>query len=430
MLFTIAFVLGALVATVPAAAQQPGPRARVGVGCEAALAESRWIPPDFPGYLAEVARVSPEQPHTIDYMESYLHDALGAETLSAVRSGSSPFVIVVGDGPTALKRLKTEGWQLEGQVEKGSGYYRIHRAKDPAGNDTYVVTHVNGRDRVIHVQGFFKLAGLAPARLRTIGELKSWKAEYRAAFARLGYVPVFYGWPNSGVAAVMKANPIANAKWIGRRLWERMRPAKSSAEPASDLSNQSFQIIEFENGKRLWLFNSMYGDLAGELLDALYEHGARNITYFGTAGGLNEAQRVRDIFTPKEDFDPGTGESRPVGVLKPIPGVPVSGRYVRVATSNTETQAWLDDSVKNGVDVVEMELGYFIALARAHPELNARAALVLSEVLRGPNRKDMRSWSSKDTDPLAPEVRSALDATLGATGKKDYAIRAVRKGRF
>ncbi|MFH1723028.1 MAG: hypothetical protein ABII00_00245 [Elusimicrobiota bacterium] len=383
------------------------------------------------GYLPEAARLDPSAPHTLKDVPGYLSDNLSAEAADAARKGEGDFLIVVGDGRTAVAQAEALGWRVQERLSKPQGFHQVFRAKDADGRKAFLVTRVNGRDRILHVQTLLRLAGLPAGRLRTVGGPVSWKRGYLETFRRLGHVPdgVLYGFANTAVDAILLRNKGENAGRFAQlsRFYDRKH-----AEPKltqHDLDGLEMQVLEFENGKRLWLFNCMYGDLARDLMAALVEHGARNITFLGTAGALAPGHKVRDVVTPAHRIHPD-GSREPLDRLTPIPGVRRAGGYLRVATPNVETEAWAEKALADGADFVEVELGHLLDELRRHPEVGFRAALAVSDVLTGAGRKDMTEWGLRDLRALMPAIGKIVDSMLGATGSEAYRVRSYRHVRL
>ena len=127
------------------------------------------------GYAPEIADLRPGAPHTIKDLDRYIKENLGEAVLEAKDRPDVRFVIVEGDGQEARKKLEIAGWQLGQALPKVVGFHRFYKAVTPEGLSALVALHINGRDRLIHIQSFFKLLGVSPERILTMEGFRSWK---------------------------------------------------------------------------------------------------------------------------------------------------------------------------------------------------------------------------------------------------------------
>ncbi|MDQ7826151.1 MAG: membrane protein insertion efficiency factor YidD [Candidatus Eremiobacteraeota bacterium] len=372
--------------------------------------------PGKPGYRGEIASLDPGDPHTIKDLERYLEDNLGAAAMEAIKSGNEPFVILQGEGSRAFDAMKARGWKVLEKVEKREGFHQVCRVQDGAGKAMYAVVRVNGDDRVLHIQSLLRLAGLPADRLSTAGRYTPVKDDFLKAFESLGHVPdyVVYGMGKTAAAALMTAKPLHNAKELAG-VFSGKKPAGGAAppgkEPAHDLSGLSVHVMELENGKHLWFLPPLYGDLSKDVMAALIEHGAKDITFMGTCGAVNPSYRVGQIATPVERLRPDGSRER-LDWLAPSPGA-TPGTYTRVATPNLETVQWARDTVKIGVDTVEVELGYWLDELKSHPEIKFRVQNVVSDVIQGDHHADMTQWNSLNNVKSMGAIRRSLEKGLG-----------------
>ncbi len=228
---------------------------------------------------------------------------------------------------------------------------------------------------------------------------------------RRGFAPAIVAWENARHFAQMVAN------------YERKHAAPALGQ--HDLDGLEMQALEFVGGKKLWLFNCMYGDLSKDLIEALLELGVTRITYMGTAGAVNPGFRVRDVVAPKSLLR-ADGSREELDWILPLPSVARGIVYQRVSTPNVETDSWLEKAKGSGVDLIEVELEHLLDCLRRHPEVAFSAALVVSDVLSGEKHKDMTEWGLRDLRALLPALSKILDATLGLSGSQDYRIKSYR----
>lgn len=179
-----------------------------------------------------------------------------------------------------------------------------------------------------------------------------------------------------------------------------------------DLHGLPLQILEFENGKRLWVLHPLYGDQARDLIEALLEHGAHSLAFVGTAGSLDPALLRGEVATPslwlRRD---GTRED--LSWIEPVSGVPRRGAYRQVTTPHLETLAWAEEAAQDGVDLTDVELGYALEAARRRPQTRLKVVLAISDVLRGPRRSDLTEWGRVDPLRLVPHLNSLADSLMG-----------------
>lgn len=373
------------------------------------------------GYRSEVAGMDLAGPHTIHDLGAYLADNLGEQTLRAARASKLPFVLCVGDGAETMARLAAAGWTIFDEVSKREGYHGVFLAKDREGRQAYLITRVNGDDRVVHLHSLLKLAGVGANRISTLGETRSWKPEYLVKFGEMGYVPdlVVYGFGTTALRAILERERIANAGAL-LKLY-RASVARKAKFGGSDLANFPIYILRFRNGKTAWIFQNMYGDLSLQLLEALSEHGAKKFVYLGTAGALHSGFNVGDLVIPERVVGPD-GKARALDWLEKVSDVPVKGTYQRVSTPNLETREWTERSIKSGVDLIDVELGHWIEYAKRNPALELTPVLAVSDVLTGPNHRDMTKWSDEDRLRLRDTFLRVIGASLGFKSPADYGV--------
>jgi len=106
------------------------------------------------------------------------------------------------------------------------------------------------------------------------------------------------------------------------------------------------KIIELADGRKAWFFMPLFGELAGDLMEALLEHGARNVVVLSSAGSLDSASNLGDWFDPR-------------------------------------------DGGHHTMPTVDMEYASIAAAFAAHPAANLTIEYVVSDVMTGPNRTDL-----------------------------------------
>lgn len=370
-----------------------------------------------PGYAPEVEAMALRGPHTIHDLEGYLADNLGAETLKEIRDGHERFVIYAGEGSEVQQALRDRGWTVLDRATKSQGFHQVLHVATETGERLRVISRVNGSDRVVHLQSMLALAGLPADRVATTGSSRSFTQDYLARFAELGPAPdlVVYGMARTAVGALLSAHPIRNARHLlGLMKQVHSRPSGQGPRPDHDLAGLSMHVMELENGKRVWFFPPLYGDLSKDLLDALLAHGARDITFVGTAGAIRAGFEVGEMVTPREHVRPD-GSRASLDWLRPAPGA-TPCTYMRVPTPNLETQRWADETRARGVDMIEVELGYWLDALEKRPDVGFRVQNVLSDVLEGEGARDMTQWGRLDNLALQSRLRGGLESAWGMDG--------------
>lgn len=383
-------------------------------------------------YRSEISSLDPKNPHTIKDMERYLEDNLGEAAMEAIKKGTEPFVIVQGEGSKAFDEMKSRGWKVLDTVEKREGFHQLCHVQDAAGKTMYAVVRVNGDDRVLHIQSLLKLAGLPGNRISTAGQYTSIKDDYLNTFKSIGHVPdhVVYGMGKTAAAALMTARPFHNAKELADVFTNR-KPDKGAApenrEQKHDLSGLSMHIMKLENGKNIWFLPPLYGDLSRDVMQALIEHGAKDITFMGTCGAVNPSYHVGQMVTPAERLRPDGSRER-LDWLAPSPDA-TPGTYMRVATPNLETVQWAHDTVEKGVDTIEVELGYWLDELRNHTDIKFHVQNVVSDVIQGDHHADMTQWSGFNNVKSMGVIRRGLESGLGISAD-EIAVKSLEARRI
>ncbi len=356
--------------------------------------------PERLGYEDALDGIGPGVPHTIKDVKRYVLENLGPDAVAAKDDASVGYYIVEGDRGEARHALRDRGWTLGAPLEKEVGFHQVLKATTPDGKPALVILRVNGADRMIHMRSFLKLLGVPGERVHSLPGFRSWKKEYRAAFEKEGYVPdeVVYGMSDSATASLLALDPAATVF---------DRPVGG---PGADVRGLPMTIVTLSDGRKVWIFKALYGRLAGDLMEALLEHGARRVTALGAAGALGAESRVGDWYTP------ATLESRgrrvDLSFIKEVPGIPRVGVQLHVATPNGGTKAWLEAASKSGVGFVDSELESINGAFAKHPGAELRLAQVVTEVMSGPNRVDLTE-TEMDSPERAAWVGKIIASSLG-----------------
>lgn len=178
--------------------------------------------------------------------------------------------------------------------------------------------------------------------------------------------------------------------------------------------------VELENGKRYWFAPNLYGSMAKDFFEASQDMDSKFV-YLGTAGATNSSLKVGDKVTPRK-FTDSLGTTQNAPWVQSLPGVTRSSVHQSVPTFLIETKAWLENKQKEGVGTVDVEFDHArLAFESAGPN-RFYAALVTSDVLDGPNHRDISQWSYSDGKSLVPFFQSAFQSIAGKTSK----VKAVR----
>jgi len=367
-----------------------------------------------PGYLQETKKLDLSGVHTIANIPSYLQDNLGKELLEKINHSNEKVFLFLGEGSSALDSIERLGWKIESQVQKREGFHQIYHGKNKEGQSAYFITRINGNDRQVHIESLLRLANLPEDRVATLGNSISWKRAYSDLFKRLGYIPdgVIYGFQGTVLNGIMSETPIKSLPSYLKFLHQRSKERHSIRDLTKhDLSALPMAVVEFKDGKKIWVFKNVYGDLSDQLFEALEDHGVKNYLYAGTAGSLDETKKVGDFVSPQKYLNPKTGAEEKLDWLKRNSKIPNEGTYTRVSTPNVETHKWLSSQKEKNVSIIDVELGYFLERMKKN-NVNAQVTLMISDVLSGKNAKDLTQWGLLDqqrsTFTLKPIVKNML----------------------
>jgi hypothetical protein len=147
--------------------------------------------------------------------------------------------------------------------------------------------------------------------------------------------------------------------------------------PEKDMEGMKLRIVELEDGKKVWFLPPLFGELPKELMEALIEVGARDITYLGTAGGLKTSSHVGDMLSPTKVLL-ADGSSRVLTQLTPVRNKTAEAAYIHVSTPNIETREWHAEVLARGADVTDVELGHVLDTFEKHKDVKKRVVLALS----------------------------------------------------
>ena len=313
--------------------------------------DDRPLPPGgfTMGYDDELKDLDASRPHTVKDLAKWVNDNLGV-------SKGKRFFLAEGDTQEARTTLETDGWTIKEQVAKATGFHQVYDATTPNGEAVNLILGANGESRVVHLQSFLKLAGVPASDVFTRRGFRSWKPEYRAAFEALGHVPdlVVYGLTRPSMRALIGEDAPVFGKGFNK-----------TPDARNDISRRPMKVVELEDGRRIWFFMPLFGELAGDLMEAVLEHGAKNVAVMSAAGSLDPTSNLGDWFQPRE------------------------GSHLTMATSNTQTQAWVEEMTRRGVRTVDMEHAHIAAAAAAHPDARVTIDYLVSDVMTGPKRTDL-----------------------------------------
>ncbi|MCK6596977.1 MAG: hypothetical protein L6Q37_01320 [Bdellovibrionaceae bacterium] len=198
------------------------------------------------GYLQHVNNMKLTGEHTIKNPVAYLKDNLGEVFLNSLIKKDFGFItIALGNGPEALETAKKNGLQLEELIEKKVGFHKIRKVTNSKGEQGYLIYRVNGYDREIHIQSFFKMLNVPDNKIITIGKNKNWEKDLTNFFTELGPPPslVVYGFSEAAVLGLILKHPISNLKFIPKA-YRVLKPKKTPlTDQQSDLEGRPIQII-------------------------------------------------------------------------------------------------------------------------------------------------------------------------------------------
>lgn len=383
------------------------------------------------GYVKGLESLGPGMPHTIRDIRLYIQESVPPEVAAAKDRPDVRYFIVEGDASESRKKLEADGWTLGGAVPRDVGFRQFYYARTPRGDPAFVALHVNGRDRVLHMQSIFKLLGVPGERVYTLSGLRSWKKEYLDTFQALGYVPdgVVYGLPWTAIHAVLARDPTLDFKSEEMRDFRRNFDPKPEGMPKNDIAFRPMKILELADGRRFWVFMHLYGEPVADLMAALLEHGVRDITVLGSAGSLDPRSRVGDWFTADSFIGPD-GKNRALSEIKEIAGISRDGAMAHVPSPNVETLDWLHKTRKSGGKFVEVELKYILEQAAEYPDVRLHLAHIVSDVLDGPNHQDLSELPVEKIPGMTETVARIVAETLDLPVTRSLKVKSVKNLPF
>jgi len=342
--------------------------------------DDRPLPPGgfTAGYDPELKDLEPGQPHTVKDLPKWVNDNIGP-------ANGKRYFLVEGDSTESRRTLETDGWTLREPNAKETGFHQVYDATTPNGEAVNLILGVNGASRVIHLQSFLKLAGVPASDVFTRRGFRSWKPEYKAAFEALGHVPdlVVYGLTRPAVRSLIEETP----EMAG--FWRDFNAKKSEPAPSNDISRRPMKVIELEDGRKVWFFMPLFGELAGDLMEAVLEHGAKKVAVMSAAGSLDPEADLGDWFEPK------------------------AGSHLTMPTSNTQTMAWVAEMTARGVRTVDMEHAHIVNAFAAHPGAALTIDYLVSDVMTGPKRTDLTETRIGTIAGLAEKAAGIVARALG-----------------
>ncbi len=346
------------------------------------------------GYHKELDGLDPKAPHTVKDLDGWINGNIGRDALTNGR----PFFIAEGDTNETLTALKTEGWRIGDEFIKETGFHHVHDATAPSGERVNLIVGVNGESRVIHIQSFLKLAGITAENVLTRRGFRSWKNEYLRAFKEIGHVPdlVVYGLTRPAMRAL-----IGNLPGL-EKFWEDFNAKNAPQE--NDISRRPMKVITLADGRKMWFFMPLFGELAGDLMEAVLEHGAKNVLVTSAAGSIDPQLPLGTWFDPRE------------------------GRHLSMPTSNAQTLQWAEDEFAKGTRTVDMEYGPIMAAFSKHPAATLKMAYFVSDVMRGPDRTDLTEVRIGKIKGVAENAAELAAAMLGLPRAEVRAVAAENRG--
>ncbi|UPT72429.1 MAG: hypothetical protein M0D55_10575 [Elusimicrobiota bacterium] len=59
------------------------------------------------------------------------------------------------------------------------------------------------------------------------------------------------------------------------------------------------KVITLSDGRKIWFFMPLFGELAGDLMEAVLEHGAKNVLVTSAAGSIDPDLTLGTWFDPR-----------------------------------------------------------------------------------------------------------------------------------
>lgn len=369
--------------------------------------------PDIFGFFAFpriIDELDPYAPHTIEDVTSYLRNKIGKETLKEVHNENVDYIILQGPGTLYSNFFKAPDVLKVKEIPNDFGAFNVVRVEFKNGRSAFVFTNVNGESRYIQVLSFLRLARVGESRIYSKGQLSTYNLIYRRTFRSLREVPdlVVFGFSNTSFEIVTKSNPAksreaylatnhryATQKWIKPLYLEH------------ELQNMGVQAMTFSNGKKVWFIDNEYGDRATVLIEALQNHGVKNILLLGTAGSLNPIYQVGDVVSPHTYSD---ASGRMLLSNTTFSLIQRSGEHVHVDSPALESKRWLKQEIADGNDLVDVELQK--AASVIAPTVHFEAYLVVSDLLNSKTPQDYTKWTEKSRQKSMESLKPILNQSL------------------
>lgn len=358
-------------------------------------------------FLPEVERVDLSQGHTMDDASAYARKHLGDHILNG------PVIFAVGQVDEARDALAKAGWVLgapdSSQKEGFHRLYSVRRESDGAAGTA--VLRVNTVERLVHLQAAAKILGVNSDQVTTLGSFFSWKKHFSEILARAGRVDhVIMGMPNSILDIFLRGTNAELYEKIGEGFEARRRIIDINDH---ELANLWIAKLQRSNGEVLYFVPNLFGAMAEDLSTALLKLKPRSFSYVGTAGSLDPSLKVFDTFQPSE-MQWEDGAALGINWLETLGNEPRRGRHGQVPSFLIETEAWLK-SRKLHAQSVDVEFASVaLAVARERDSgTHFHAQLVVSDLLVGPQRRDISFWSYQDglkaKDAFKPFIAALRD---------------------
>ena len=344
--------------------------------------------------------------HTIQDIPTYLERNLSRELAQGLHR-EAKVTIVLGSNEELIRFLRERGATSIQLLGNPDGFHRVHRILREGGGEEYVISAVNGQDRLTHVMTLLKMGGFDLNRVILRGRLHRWTREYEEIFRKFGPPPdvAVVGFRSTFVSAFLKASP-EGTHLLGKIRGDvQFRDRIKGSVTKHEMDGMDFYELTFDSGKRAWFFNNDLGDRIGDIFEALENFGDHKIqySYFGTAGSVTEKLRVGDSVVPKLQT-PGKSYAY-------VSPAAQSARAAHVPTPNVETREWLRNAIQTA-DFVEVEWAHILDKVKDISRLSPH--FVISDLLVGPHAGDYTMWNKEQSERFVARALSDLRAALGS----------------
>lgn len=350
-----------------------------------------------PGFVPEVSTINDFSEHTLDNPVQYAIKQLGQTTVDHIKNAGK-ILVVQGRVPYALEKLKDYGWSPIEEIEKPEGFHRILRVKHRTGVEGVALVRINTPERLVHIHALLKIMGVGEEQMYTMGRIQGWRREFFSQMKGMATpTAIIYGMPNTILDAISRLTGSEKARSAIADLYSLRR--KPIALTDDEMSNMYITSVRMQNGRVMWLVPNLYGSMAKDFFVSIRALDVRYFAYFGTVGALNPSLNVGEIVIPITSSAQRLGHKRFVTV-----------RHGEVPTFLIETKKWFETASKE-YDTVDVELNDAIQVLSSMPNFSAYA--VVSDVLGGPNRRDISRWSYEDgrrlVGPFSEIIKTIFD---------------------